>query len=231
MMLLDFFVILVLSKSFRNIAATSRKYLLAANDNIGEREIPLDREPPLKIALLVEPTPFGYISGYANRFKEMLTFLKKANDEVEILTPDDSPNPLAHFLGYKINTVHGFRFPFYNAVTLSFDVKGKTAEILSRFKPDLLHVSSPGSLVFPAVFYARKFNVPLVMSYHTHLPLYAKSYIGLPGATKFAEFLVRTVHNRADLTLVTSPQLKEELEALGVKRVDVWQKGINYEVR
>jgi hypothetical protein len=31
---------------------------------------------PLKILLLVEPTPFNYVSGYANRFKEMLTHLK-----------------------------------------------------------------------------------------------------------------------------------------------------------
>jgi hypothetical protein len=31
--------------------------------------IPLTQTPPLKVALLVEPTPFNYISGYANRFK------------------------------------------------------------------------------------------------------------------------------------------------------------------
>jgi len=34
----------------------------------------------------------------------------------------------------------------------------------------------------------------------------------------------------ADLTLVTSPQLKSELESFGVKRVGVWQKGINTEI-
>ena len=45
-----------------------------------------------------------------------------------------------------------------------------------------------------------------------------------------AEFLVRSVHSFADLTLVTSPQLKEEVEAIGMQRVDVWQKGINVEV-
>ena len=36
-------------------------------------EIPkLDATPPMKVALIVEPTPFTHISGYANRFKEML---------------------------------------------------------------------------------------------------------------------------------------------------------------
>ena len=34
-------------------------------------------------------------------------------------------------------------------------------------------------------------------------------------------------HSNADLTLVTSPQMKEELESNGVQRVAVWRKGID----
>lgn len=41
--------------------------------------------------------------------------------------------------------------------------------------------------------------------------------------------LLRFAHSRADLTLVTSPQMKEELEANGIPRVDVWRKGIDTE--
>jgi hypothetical protein len=65
---------------------------------------PLDAEPPLKILLLVEPTPFNYVSGYANRFKEMLKFLHKAGDKVEVLTPDKDPNPPKDFMGFPITT-------------------------------------------------------------------------------------------------------------------------------
>lgn len=46
------------------------------------------------------------------------------------------------------------------------------------------------------------------------------------GLTKF---IIRVVHNQGDVTLVTSPQLKEELESFGVKRVHVWKKGIDTE--
>eukprot|EP00956_Cyclotella_meneghiniana_P019905 scaffold34580_cov61-Cyclotella_meneghiniana.AAC.2 len=38
---------------------------------------------------------------------------------------------------------------------------------------------------------------------------------------------LRYTHSRADLTLVTSPQMKEELEANGIPRVEVWRKGID----
>jgi hypothetical protein len=51
------------------------------------------------------------------------------------------------------------------------------------------------------------------MSYHTHLPLYAKIYLPVPGSVALADFLLHTVLNRADLTLVTSPQLKEQVSS------------------
>ena len=37
--------------------------------------------PNRKVALLVEPTPFTHVSGYANRFKEMLKHLENVGDE------------------------------------------------------------------------------------------------------------------------------------------------------
>ncbi len=71
-------------------------------------------------------------------------------------------------------------------------------------------------------------RIPLLVSYHTHLPSYAENYLGfIPGIVELAWFLIRAVHKRADLTLVTSPQMKEELEAHGVPRVDIWRKGID----
>jgi sulfoquinovosyltransferase len=72
--------------------------------------------------------------------------------------------------------------------------------------------------------------IPLVMSYHTHLPSYAVNYLGfIPGIEKFAWELLRWAHSRADLTLVTSPQMKKQLTAEGIPRVDVWRKGIDTE--
>jgi len=68
----------------------------------------------------------------------------------------------------------------------------------------------------------------LVSSYHTHLPSYGKSYLGfIPGIEEFAWWLIRLVHTRVDLTLVTSSQMRDQLVANGVPRVDVWRKGID----
>lgn len=87
-----------------------------------------------------------------------------------------------------------------------------------------------GFILFAALFYARTMKIPLVMSYHTHLPSYAVNYLGfIPGVEKFAWDLLRFAHSRADLTLVTSPQMQKELISQGIPRVDVWRKGIDTE--
>ena len=50
-------------------------------NSISDDDIPpLKSGKPLRILLLVEPTPFNYVSGYANRFKEMLKYLKLAGN-------------------------------------------------------------------------------------------------------------------------------------------------------
>jgi sulfoquinovosyltransferase len=195
---------------------------------------PLGRNPPRKVCLIVEPTPFTHVSGYANRFNEMLKYLSKAGDEVEVLTVDTKTPakdlPTEAF-GFKVHHTQGFTFPLYNQIALTLDLpEMKGSGIMDRLKPDLIHVTSPGFVVLAAIFYARTMCVPLVMSYHTHLPSYAINYLGfIPGIEKLAWELLRFAHTRADLTLVTSPQIQQELMDNGIPRVDVWRKGIDTE--
>lgn len=108
---------------------------------------PLRRNPARKICLMVEPTPFTHVSGYANRFKEMLKFLSKAGDDVSILTVD-SKTPAKDLpkesFGYPISHTQGFTFPLYNHISLTFDLpEMKGAQILEQSRPDLIHVTSP----------------------------------------------------------------------------------------
>jgi len=195
---------------------------------------PLKRNPPRKIFLMVEPTPFTHVSGYANRFNEMLKYLSKAGDDVEILTTDTNTPKNQHpkeIFGYNIHHTLGFTFPLYHDISLTLDLpEMKGSSILDRLKPDLIHVTSPGFVLLAAIFYARTMCIPLVMSFHTHMPRYAANYLGfIPGIEEFAWKLIRFAHTRADLTLCTSPQIKKELNDNGVSRVDVWRKGIDTE--
>lgn len=65
-------------------------------------------------------------------------------------------------------------------------------------------------------------------SYFSHS--LGKNYLGfIPGIENLCWEALRWAHSRADLTLVTSPQMKDELRKNGIPRVDVWRKGIDTE--
>lgn len=192
--------------------------------------LPLDATKPKRVLLCVEPTPFNYISGYANRFKEMLNYMKKAGDIVHAITPDNDPKAPIEYNGYPITSIPGGPFPVYKLVTVSMDFKTRTIpKVIRSFKPDIIHTSVPSMIGVASIFWAKKLKVPLILSYHTDLIAYCGTY--LPYFVWLARFVTKTMLNSADLALCTSPQIKEGLQKIGVKRIDVWRKGINTEAR
>lgn len=192
--------------------------------------LPLTSEPPLKILLCVEPTPFNYISGYANRYKEMLDHLKTAGDDIKIITSDNSNDAPNQYNGYPILNLKGMPLLYYKAIRISFDIRGKIKEVIKQFKPDIIHCSSPSFLIFGSLIWSKIFNIPIILTYHTHVVEYTRSYEKFPGSVWFVESVVRMCHKNGDLTLCTSPQLVDVMKELGIAEVDLWPKGVNTKV-
>lgn len=118
--------------------------------------------------------PFTHVSGYANRFKEMLQHLHRTGDTVQVMTTDDVPDAPTKFLDFPVRYTPGFRFPLYKHICLTFDVKMAAYHFLKAFRPQIMHVATPGFFCFAAIIYARLLRIPLIFSYHTHLPIYAR---------------------------------------------------------
>jgi sulfoquinovosyltransferase len=73
-------------------------------------------------------------------------------------------------------------------------------------------------------------HIPLVMSYHTHLPQYGKKYANFVSwIDSICWAVLRGAHSCADLTLLTSYQMKDGLVSHEIPRVEVWRKGIDIE--
>ena len=185
-----------------------------------------------KIAVLTEPSPIGsYICGQSKRIEYLMNYLvTNSNDTVQLITAEvDSSSKPSSWLGIPIHYTFGFGLPSYNQISISFDFTGKAIRELYRFSPDLIHATTPGPLLFPSVIASRLFNVPIVMSCHTHLTAYAAAYLP-PILNKIAEWLLwrftEVVHSFADLTLVTSPQIQEEFLSNRIA-ASLWRKGVN----
>jgi len=157
---------------------------------------------PKRVAVFVEPSPFTYVCGYQNRFRNMIKYLRESDVEVLVVTPgrlvteDQSPSnrrePLTYH-GARVVETLSFQLPWYEKLHMSFALSPKVLSELKSFKPDILHCSSPGFMVMAAVIYTKMMKVPLLLSYHTHIPRYVASY-GLSWALKLTWSLIRVTH-------------------------------------
>ncbi|GAX10986.1 N-acetyllactosaminide 3-alpha-galactosyltransferase [Fistulifera solaris] len=195
-----------------------------------------DDKTPLRICLFVEPSPFTYMSGYANRFQALLNYLanKHPEDDVKIVTTEvvNTKNLPQIWLGFPIHYTAGFRLPHYPLMSLSWDYTFRSLRTVAHHRPHIIHASSPGFLVLSAALISRMFSIPLLVSYHTHLPIYVRTY--LPKLFGLPEWIVwqwiRWVHHvLADVTIVTSPQIQQEFQQHGIDQVMVWPKGVDTE--
>lgn len=52
-----------------------------------QADSPLTKPVPRRICLLVEPSPFTYVCGYMNRYRNTIRYLREAGCEVLVVTP------------------------------------------------------------------------------------------------------------------------------------------------
>ncbi|KAE9618146.1 hypothetical protein Lal_00041910 [Lupinus albus] len=182
---------------------------------------------PRRIALFVEPSPFSYVSGYKNRFQNFIKYLREMGDEVMVVTTHKGLPEEFH--GAKLIGSRSFPCPWYQKVPLSLALSPRIISEVAQFKPDIIHASSPGIMVFGALIIAKLLSVPIVMSYHTHVPVYIPRYT-FSWLVKPMWWVIKFLHTAADLTLVPSAAIGRELQAAKVtaaNRIRLWNKGVD----
>ncbi|CAL5020947.1 unnamed protein product [Urochloa decumbens] len=188
-----------------------------------------DQSRPRRIALFVEPSPFAYVSGYKNRFQNFIKYLREMGDEVIVVTTHEGVPQEFH--GAKLIGSWSFPCPWYQNVPLSLALSPRIIGEVARFKPDIIHASSPGIMVFGALIIAKLLCVPLVMSYHTHVPIYIPRYT-FSWLVKPMWLIIKFLHRAADLTLVPSVAIGRDLQAARVtaaNKIRLWNKGVDSE--
>ncbi|XP_010256624.1 PREDICTED: sulfoquinovosyl transferase SQD2 [Nelumbo nucifera] len=184
---------------------------------------------PRRIVLFVEPSPFAYVSGYKNRFQNFIKHLREMGDEVMVVTTHEGVP--REFYGAKLIGSRSFPCPWYQKVPLSLALSPRIILEVARFNPDIIHASSPGIMVFGALIIAKLLCVPIVMSYHTHVPVYIPRYT-FSWLVKPMWMIIKFLHRAADLTLVPSVAIGRDLQAYRVtaaNKIRLWNKGVDSE--
>ncbi|MEC4815592.1 MAG: glycosyltransferase family 1 protein [Scytonema sp. PMC 1069.18] len=177
----------------------------------------------MRIALFTE-TFLPKVDGIVTRLRHTVDHLQRNGNQVLVVAPDGG---MTEYKGAKIYGVSGFPLPLYPELKMALP-RPAIGYTLEEFKPDLIHVVNPAVLGVAGIFYSKYLNIPLIASYHTHLPQYLQHY-GLAMLEGLLWELLKAAHNQASLNLCTSTVMMEELTTHGIERVDLWQRGVDTE--
>jgi glycosyltransferase involved in cell wall biosynthesis len=178
----------------------------------------------MRIAMFTETFLPG-TDGIVTRLCATLQHLEREGHEVLLFTPDGAPDEYACA---KIVGMPAMPFFLYPEKRFSLPLPRIRKKLL-EFRPDLIHVVNPAFLGLGGIYYARRYRIPLVASYHTNVPGYARHY-HLNFLEPALWWYFRTLHNRAELNLCTSRATQSEVIEHGIKRVSLWERGVDFEL-
>jgi glycosyltransferase involved in cell wall biosynthesis len=177
----------------------------------------------MKIAIFTE-TFLPKIDGVVTILCQVLERLQARGHQALLFGPPGGPREYA---GAEIVGVGGPPLPFYPELRINIP-RRFVWEKVQAFQPDLVHLAGPFFLGPFGLSYARRLGVPILASFHTHVPRYARYYGGGFIEPVLWAYL-RAVHNQAQLNLCPSTETLKELRAHGFERVRWWQRGIDTE--
>ena len=178
----------------------------------------------MKIAFFTE-TFLPKVDGIVTRLTKTIQNLVESGDEVTVFCPEGCPSS---YMGAKVIGVPAMPLPLYPELKLGLPGPGVSDE-LENFKPDLIHVVNPAVLGLGGIWLAKTNNIPLVASYHTHLPKYLEHY-GMGMLEPLLWELLKAAHNQATLNLCTSTAMVQELSEKGIQNTALWQRGVDTDI-
>lgn len=176
----------------------------------------------MKIAIVTE-TFLPSVDGVVTRLRHAVERFVDLGHEVMVIAPDlgVSEHHGARIVGMKPVTL-----PFYKhrRFTLpSPNVDG----IVRGFHPDVVHAAQPILLASSGAFAARRQRIPLVASYHTHIPRYLDLYTAWKWSKPLVWWQIKRNHAMADINLATSESMRAELAGQGLRNLHVLSRGVD----
>ena len=175
----------------------------------------------MRIAFFTE-TFLPKVDGIVTRLTKTVEHLVASGDEVLIVCPEGAPE---QYMGARVLGVPAMPLPLYPELKLALP-RPAVSEALDRFRPDLVHVVNPAVLGLGGIWLAKSKQIPLVASYHTHLPKYLEHY-GMGMLEPLLWELLKAAHNQARLNLCTSTAMVQELSDKGIQHTALWQRGVD----
>jgi glycosyltransferase involved in cell wall biosynthesis len=155
----------------------------------------------------------------------------QVNGVVRTLTTlDDRLRSLGHLVKViQPGLFTSIPMPGYAEIRLSVWPDGKVRRLLDAFEPEHIHIATEGPLGLAARRYCTARKLQFTTSFHTRFPEYLKARLPfLPIGPGYAA--MRWFHGGAARTLVSNPDLIEELHGRSFGNLVLWRRGVDTEL-
>jgi len=180
----------------------------------------------LRVAVVSE-TYLPEINGVAITVSRLVRGLQARNHDIQVIRPRQhaldaaaAHDPLEQVL------MRGLPIPRYPMLRVGLPAKNALLKLWTTRRPDVVHIATEGPLGWSALQAARKLKLPVSSDFHTNFHAYSRHY-GAAWLHKPIAAYLRKFHNRADCTLVPTPQLLHELQRMGFERLQVLARGVD----
>jgi glycosyltransferase involved in cell wall biosynthesis len=176
----------------------------------------------MKVAIFTD-TFYPDINGVAKTLKRLADYFENQGIDYKIFAPDSKTN---EYVSANIHRFKSLSFFLYPECRLAFPNVLYMNEELQNFAPDLIHVATPFNIGLCGVYFSKKFNIPLVGSYHTNFDHYLH-YYDLQFFSKILWKYMHWFHRSCSKLFVPSPETFHQLKQSGFKNLALWSRGVD----
>lgn len=177
----------------------------------------------LRVSVITETYP-PEINGVANTMGHLVRGLGQRGHQVHLVRPRQPGETPAS--GFRETLVPGVPIPGYRGLRVGLPVARRLRRVWESSWPDICYIATQGPLGHAALSAARALGLPAITGFHTQFHQYSRHY-GLEALGQSIMRTLRRFHNRSEASLVPTAQLRDELAALGFRRVRIVSRGVD----
>ena len=178
------------------------------------------------IAVVTETYPPD-INGVAHTLSKIVEGLQARGHDLWLVRPKQQAQHTAvNSENFQELLVKGLPIPFYNELRMGLPAKRELNRLWAKHRPDIVHIATEGPLGWSALQVARKLKLPVSTDFRTNFHAYSQHY-GIGWLSGAIRTYLKKFHNRADITMVPTAMLQQELMSKGFQRVEVVPRGVD----
>jgi phosphatidylinositol alpha 1,6-mannosyltransferase len=174
----------------------------------------------MRVAVVTESF-LPQVNGVSNTVRHVVGRLLDTGHQALVVAPRPGPD---HYRSVPVVRVRSVGLPGYRSFRVGLP-DPQVESSLAAFAPDVVHLASPAVLGAQGLRVARRLGAPTVAVYQTNLSGFVRRYRA--PAARAVDAWVGRIHRGADRTLVPSASSWAQLEALGVRDLHLWRRGVD----